>query len=109
METANEKWKLEMELETETETQPPSYCSPSKISILLAFVLRYPCLTFLISLASFRGLCHAQCYCIGKHWGRQWLRMRLVYSDPCVKSFASYTASNQTESVGEGLGTRLQE
>ena len=38
METANEKWKLETKLETEMETQPPSYCSPSKISILLAFV-----------------------------------------------------------------------
>ena len=65
METGYENWKLEMELETELKMQPPSYCSPRKIGMLLAFILRYPRLKFLISLASFRGLCHSQWQILG--------------------------------------------
>ena len=111
------KWeletKLEMELETEMETememQPPSYCSPGKIGMLLAFVLRYPRLKFLIDLASFRGLCHPPVLLYWQILGVAMLGNEASILRHLCKIVCFLYCKQSKLKVGEGLGMRLQE
>ena len=86
-------WKRKVEMEIQ--------------SLSCCILARCTCwLSFLVSLT---GLYHPQYFCIGKYWGRQWLRTRLLYPGrPVYEAITCFTYCKRSNlEVGKGLETRL--